>query len=277
MSSVVSPTLRRGRGRAILAGVSAMDLSTGETLAFVLRAFREAGLDGAVRALEVGCGGGHLAARLTQAGHSVLAIDASEDAVRQARGRGVDARVARFPDFAEAGPFDAILFTRSLHHIPRIDEVMVRARTLVRAGGALVVDDFAHNRVDGTTAAWAFGMMKLVFTLISTGADPARNGDWEERDDPLAAWRTKHTDRHALHSDDVMLEAVSARFTLGPLERVPYFYRYACRYLDEHPNGVAAADAMLWAERALVGQGVIVPIGLRFVALARRTETEARS
>ena len=72
------------------------------------------------RILEVGCGTGELASRLSQDGCSVIAIDSDPDSVMAARRLGVDARVATWPDF-DGGNFDAVLFTRSLHHIHPLD------------------------------------------------------------------------------------------------------------------------------------------------------------
>jgi 2-polyprenyl-3-methyl-5-hydroxy-6-metoxy-1,4-benzoquinol methylase len=72
------------------------------SLAFV----REALPDRARRLLEVGCGDGALAAMLAADGFEVVAIDAAEDAVARARARGVDARLAEWPQFDAAG-FDA--------------------------------------------------------------------------------------------------------------------------------------------------------------------------
>jgi 2-polyprenyl-3-methyl-5-hydroxy-6-metoxy-1,4-benzoquinol methylase len=58
------------------------------------------------RILEVGCGNGALAARLQQDGHRLLAIDLSEDAVRQARGRAVASQCCDFIEFPRSEPFD---------------------------------------------------------------------------------------------------------------------------------------------------------------------------
>jgi 2-polyprenyl-3-methyl-5-hydroxy-6-metoxy-1,4-benzoquinol methylase len=83
-----------------------------ETLTFVQQHL----LSDSGRLLEVGCGSGELAARLHQEGHHVIALDSDAAVIEQARQLGIDARVAVWPDFEEAS-FDAILFTRSLHHI----------------------------------------------------------------------------------------------------------------------------------------------------------------
>jgi len=61
------------------------------------------------RILEVGCGKGELAQRLQQDRHQLLALDVSEEAVRQARDRGVAAQRCDFVDFPASESFDAVL------------------------------------------------------------------------------------------------------------------------------------------------------------------------
>jgi SAM-dependent methyltransferase len=241
-----------------------MDLPTADTLAFVERALAARAIRSPARLLEVGCGGGHLAEALAARGHRVIALDSSERAVVETKARGVDACLARFPAFDDSEPYDAVLFTRSLHHIPPLADAVAKAHALLRPGGAFVVDDFAWNRVDRATAAWAFGAMKVLRAL-----DLVPSEDWDEPDDPLGAWQRKHGERHALHTDVLMLDAVRERFELSEdPERIPYFYRYLCRFLDGHDRGLAAAEAMLWTERMLIREEVIVPIGMRFCATA---------
>ena len=75
---------------------------------------------GVRRVLEIGCGSGELAASLLQDGVSLIAIDNDADSIAAAQRLGVDARIAAWPDF-EDGQFDAVLFTRSLHHMHPLD------------------------------------------------------------------------------------------------------------------------------------------------------------
>src|SRR2546421_485475 len=99
------------------------------------------------RLLEVGCGSGELSALLQKAGHHVIALDSDAAMIEQARQLGIDARVAVWPDFEEAR-FDAILFTRSLHHITDLPGAVSQAHRLLAPGGTLLVEDFAYETID---------------------------------------------------------------------------------------------------------------------------------
>src|SRR5262249_26118962 len=78
------------------------------------------------RILDVGCGNGELARALERAGYAVLAIDIDPAAVAAAIAHGVNATEADMADF-DADPFDAVLFSLSLHHMDRLTEALARA------------------------------------------------------------------------------------------------------------------------------------------------------
>src|SRR5690348_16683446 len=105
--------------------VRPVDVATNDTLNFV-----QAHLPpGPLRILEIGCGKGEVALELKRLGHKVIALDADADSVEQARRAGVDARLARWHNFEDA-LFDAILFTRSLHHITPLAPAVDQTRRL---------------------------------------------------------------------------------------------------------------------------------------------------
>jgi len=222
------------------------------------------------RLLEVGAGDGALARALQDRGHRVVALDLDAEAVAAARARGVDAHVARFPDLPAglAPTFDAVLFTRSLHHIHPLDSAVRQAAALMSPTGRVVVEDWAWNQVDDATARW---MYALAAEWRTRGLAPA--DEFVHEGDPLGSWLREHERDCHLHRDTAMREALLASFAPLPLplegERVPYFFRYACRWLAGREDGLALSRALLERERELLARGEIVPIGWRWVGTPR--------
>jgi SAM-dependent methyltransferase len=99
------------------------------------------------RVLEVGCGMGQLAERMTrELDGEVIAIDQSERMVELTRGRGVDARLADaqelpFPD----GSFDCVVAAWMLYHVRDVERALDEIVRVLGARGRLVV---ATNRSD---------------------------------------------------------------------------------------------------------------------------------
>ncbi|HEY9294402.1 MAG TPA: class I SAM-dependent methyltransferase, partial [Microlunatus sp.] len=91
--------------------------------------------------LEIGCGTGRLAERISQElpGTEVLATDQSERMVELTAERGVAAQVAD----ADALPFadhrfDAVVAAWMLYHVPDLDRTLAEVRRVLRPGGTLV-------------------------------------------------------------------------------------------------------------------------------------------
>ena len=88
--------------------------------------------------LEVGCGEGELAERLTrETAATVIAVDQSERMVELTRARGVDARVADVKDlpFADRA-FEAVLAGWMLYHVHDLDRALAPNGRLVAATNA---------------------------------------------------------------------------------------------------------------------------------------------
>jgi 2-polyprenyl-3-methyl-5-hydroxy-6-metoxy-1,4-benzoquinol methylase len=83
------------------------------------------------RVLEVGCGSGEVAACLEAAGHIVVGIDADANMILAACGRGIDARQTTWLDFRDTARYDAIVFTRSLHHLKPLDASVEHATSFL--------------------------------------------------------------------------------------------------------------------------------------------------
>ena len=108
--------------------------------------------DPPARVLEVGCGKGDLAVALDRAGYSVTAIDPRAPEGSIFRRVGIE-------EFSEPGPFDHVVAILSLHHVEDIGGALDKIVSLLRAGGTLVVVEFAWDRIDGATAEWALARL----------------------------------------------------------------------------------------------------------------------
>src|SRR5512143_671191 len=94
--------------------------------------------------LELGCGHGDDTDTLTRAGHHVVALDVSDDAIDVARAR-VPAAEFHLRDVREPFPVaDAsvgvVVASLSLHYFswPQTDEIVVRTRRVLRSSGVLL-------------------------------------------------------------------------------------------------------------------------------------------
>jgi SAM-dependent methyltransferase len=208
--------------------------------------------------LEVGCGAGLLSAALGAAGHHVVALDANAESVERARARGVDARVAVFPDFRD-GAYDAVLFTHSLHHVHDLAGAVTRARELLRPGGALVIEDFTWDELDARSAGWAYAYFAARREELRA---PERM--WRHDGDVLATWR-KHFIEHDLHGANTLRAALAKHFTTESSAAVPYFFRFACFSLGDAANGGELAEGVLRDERAAIARGALARLGWQIV------------
>jgi SAM-dependent methyltransferase len=204
----------------------------------------------AERILEIGCGNGALAALLQADGLEVTAIDSDPDAVAAAQVAGVDARLLAWPsDIGEA--FDAILFTRSLHHIAPLDEAVAQALRALRPGGRIIVEDF---RAEGGGKAAGRWFADLAPSLIARGALTAETS-LNELIAKLAP------DDHDLHSSSAIAKALSAHGASDASDAAYYF-----RYFEPYLRDPDKAEELLDQEIALIAAGSIEPLGKRFVA-----------
>jgi SAM-dependent methyltransferase len=191
------------------------------------------------RILEVGCGAGDLARALDAAGHSVTAID--PDAPEGALFRQVSLET-----FAEPGPFDAVVASRSLHHVPDLDVAVEKAASLLAPGGLIMLDDYAKERFDLKTAAWYFERRKEV---AAAGGPEAP----ESCEACVAEWEVD--DSH-IHGYNEMRTELDRHFAERVFAWVPYLYRD----LEEASS--------LGDEQAAIDAGTIEATGFRYVGQA---------
>lgn len=139
------------------------------------------------RVLEVGCGKGDLAYALVGAGYSVTAIDPRAREVPIFRRVGIE-------EFSEPGSFDHVVAILSLHHVENISGGLDKIVSLLRAGGTLVVVEFAWVLIHVATAEWA--LAHLPDTSASgkhSWLERCYRGRAHDRGDEGGTWMPKPT------------------------------------------------------------------------------------
>jgi SAM-dependent methyltransferase len=211
--------------------------------------------------LDAGCGTGDLAAALCERGYDVTAVDIDPAAVAAAQNAGVSAVRADIAEF-DAGPFDVVVISLSLHHVDRLEAAVTRVRRLLRPTGLLVVDEFAWDAADRPTAAWFYDAAALL-----DGAGLWRGTNHRKpAADPLDRWVRHHRDEHRMHSGDAMLRAIAAAFDIREESRIPYLHRYLGGWLAADANARTAFTSLREQETVHVNRGRLRPVGLRVIA-----------
>lgn len=264
------------------------DVRTRETTTFVSRHLPVS----PARVLDVGCGKGRLAQALQALGHAVTGIDLDAEAIEAAQARGVEAQQTSLLDY-QGGPFDAVVFSYSLHHVQPLDAAMEALAGLLAPKGRVIVEEMAFDRVDGATAAWSLGMQDVLlaagvlgetahleYSDELTGADPLAR--WlDARDRRLRAHGHTHGHGHShghshahehghgtddvehLHESRAMRDHLATRFRLLHEEDGPGLWAFWLDGLDT--SGTETAKRLLALERSLIEQGAIRPFSVRWV------------
>ena len=236
------------------------DVPTRETLGFLTSR-----LPVGAKVLEVGCGEGQVACELLQRGYRVTGLDSHSEAIARAQARGVRAVVASWPKFDSSVSFDAIAFTRSLHHINPLRQAIARARELLKPNGSLLIEDFALDDVDEPTVAWFVKILRSTQgkALIKPVADQLAT-ELLSATDIMQTWRDNRA--NDLHPFTAMNEAIAEQFAALEIQSVPYFYRYLIPVLPETSAAASFVDKVFQQETILGNRGEIVFLGRRIVA-----------
>jgi SAM-dependent methyltransferase len=243
-----------------------------ETVKFVER---HALLEGA-RLLDVGCGKGRVARAFARRGASVTAIDKSQESVDWAVASGIAASTTDFIEFA-GGPFDIILFSRSLHHIEPLDAAVDKLFQLLDKGGVAVVEDFAVEKCTRNEAKWRYDVSALLEAagVYSEWENKHNHGCDEHKQrheehnkplDPMERWHKHYYVDHSIADSQTMIAALQKRFASLQIETAPYLYRYFAEDLLPTEHASALAQYLLDWESRLIEQGELLALGLRIVA-----------
>lgn len=131
---------------------------------------------GAHRVLDVGCGDGFLAARLSRRIGEVVALDVDGAVLGRARSRFGDLGIQWRHDDVLTAPlepssFDAVVSNATLHHLPDTAAALRRLAELVRPGGTVAVVGFP--RPDLPELPWN------TVTFVARGVALRVRGKWE--------------------------------------------------------------------------------------------------
>jgi SAM-dependent methyltransferase len=184
------------------------------------------------RVLEIGCGTGELARGLSAAGFGIVAIDPEAPA-------GEIFHRVQLEDFKARQPFDAVVASRSLHHIEDLQAAVDRIADLLRPAGVLVVNEHAWDRLDERTAGWYLRQLA------------ARDPDAPAS--PAACLRDWQHDHAGLHGYGAMRRELDRRFAERYFRWGPYLH------------GELGGPSLEAEERLLIDAGAIAPTGFRYV------------
>ena len=188
------------------------------------------------RVLEIGCGDGRDALTLAASGHEVTAIDPV------APDGPIFERVT-LEEFARSDPFDAVVASRSLHHVP---DLALAVDKIAQLAPLLIVEEFAWDRLDERTAAWYLSQL---------------DGPSKSIQQCLRDWREEHA---GLHGAETLRAAFDRRFRQRFFAWRPYLHRYARVRADQK------------SEQSLIDAGDINALGFDYVG-ARNGHTARRS
>jgi SAM-dependent methyltransferase len=186
---------------------------------------------GPARVLEVGCGDGRLARELDELGYQVVAID-------PAAPTGAMFQAVSLEEFADPGPFDAVVANRSLHHIHDLPGGLSKLHRLLAPRGPLIVVEHAFDRLDEPTARWYLERRR------AKGPHAPRSPQA-----CLAEWEADHAD---LHGYAAMRRELDLRFTERWFAWTPSLYLELGQALKEE-------------ERTLIEAGSIKATGFQYV------------
>jgi ubiquinone/menaquinone biosynthesis C-methylase UbiE len=107
------------------------------------------------RVLELGCGGGDLARAIAGPDLEVVAIDPEAP-------QGDLFQAVSLEEFADPGPFHAVIANRSLHHVGDLAAALDKIVSLLPPLGRLIVNEHACARLDEPTAHWYLEQRAMV-------------------------------------------------------------------------------------------------------------------
>jgi SAM-dependent methyltransferase len=196
--------------------------------------------------LELGCGPlGGFVPRLLDAGYEGVGVDRNAPS-------GAAFHKLDFEHYEPRRPVDAVVASRSLHHVDDPAEVARRVAAALRPGGSLVVVEWAWERFDEQTAHWCFERLPPAQAGEDQSWLQRRHAGWVASGEPWDAYFTSWAASHGIHPAERILGELDERFQRTSCEYAPYFFADL--------GDIAEAD-----EQAAIHAGEIRATGIRYV------------
>ena len=214
--------------------------------------------------LEIGCGSGHVAAVLSKRGYTVAGVESDQEALAQARDRDVEVIDGSWPNIS-VERVNAIVFTRSLHHISLLPEAITKIGDVLLPNGTVLVEDFAFDEVSPSAIKWLLSVVESpkAQAMVSHNTDSFVT-KLCSASDPLNAWHEDHD--HELHTFGIMIREIAQVFAIRGTQHVPYLYRYLVPILPGTPKAAAFIAEIYDEESYLGNKGTISLVGRRIIA-----------
>ena len=142
-------------------------------------------------------------------------------------------------------------------------------RALLEPTGLFVLEEFAVEAVDMTTALWFYDACSILEAAGILGID--KEDAARSEPDPMLRWKAEHAhDEHgeheALHTGEAMQSAIESAFMALETTQAPYLYRTVCAGVDASSRGERAAERLLALEKDRIERGLLRAVGFRMVA-----------
>lgn len=215
--------------------------------------------------LDVGAGRGRLSRRLRALNADVVPIDKSLKAIEFAASEENVVYHGDICDYVGDGSFDAIVFSMSAHHVHPLDKAMTRCSQLLKPGGMMILEEYAVEDADISTARWFYGNIALLACAMKDEPGPDKHKDVINA---LESWKTQHASNADHHFNDgaTIKMSLATHFDIIKLERSPYFYRYFSAKMGALSLSEDLPRRLFELEQHLIALGEIKPLGLRIVA-----------
>jgi SAM-dependent methyltransferase len=194
------------------------------------------------RVVEIGCGHlGGFVSDLRRTGYDAVGVDPEAPT-------GPSFRQVEFERYDSPHRVDAVVACTSLHHVGDLHLVADKIANALVPGGVLLVVEWAHELFDEATARWCFDRLHPNGETYLHHHQEA----WAESKLPWSEYFQQWArHEHGLHTWTEIEQALATRFTVGYVEKQPYYFPTL---------GISEED-----EIAAIGAGAIQAGAIRYL------------